>query len=285
VTITGANLAGVTAVMFGKVDAAVFTVTPTGQIVAESPAGTMGTVNVTVVTPGGTSKVSAADRFTYVALPVVTKLAPAVGPAAGGTLVTITGTNLAGGTVLFGTQQAKLKSIKATQIVAISPPGAAGTVDVTVATAGGTSALVAADRFAYAAAPAVSGLSPALGALKGGTVVTISGTNLAGATAVHFGKVPAKIETTADAQIVVASPPGRAGSVDVTVTTPGGTSAVTPGDRFTYRAVGAGGLPVPVGLTSTTSLAAAAPAAIDAALLAVLDDTSSAGKDRCQFDP
>ena len=154
VTITGANLAGATAVMFGKIDAASFNISPAGQIVATSPAGTAaGSVDVTVVTAGGTSKVSAADKFTYVAIPAVAKLTPAAGPMAGGTLVTITGTGLAGGSVFFGKQQAKLKSVTATRIVAISPAGAAGTVAVTVTTTGGTSALVAADRFTYAAGP------------------------------------------------------------------------------------------------------------------------------------
>ena len=42
-----------------------------GQIVVNNPAGTAGTVDVTVVTPGGTSPISAADQFTYVAVPAL----------------------------------------------------------------------------------------------------------------------------------------------------------------------------------------------------------------------
>ncbi|MGA2620421.1 MAG: IPT/TIG domain-containing protein, partial [Thermoguttaceae bacterium] len=67
-------------------------------------------------------------------------------------------------------------------------------------------------------------------------LVTISGTNLAGATAVHFGKVLAKIKSTADTQIVVTSPAGKSGPVDVTVTTPGGTSVPSALYQFTYAA-------------------------------------------------
>jgi hypothetical protein len=40
------------------------TVNSDSQITATSPAGT-GTVDVTVVVPGGTSATSAADQFTY----------------------------------------------------------------------------------------------------------------------------------------------------------------------------------------------------------------------------
>jgi len=65
VTITGTNLTGATAVMFGGTAAATFTVTDATHIAATSPAGS-GTVDVTVTTPSGTSATSSADKFTYV---------------------------------------------------------------------------------------------------------------------------------------------------------------------------------------------------------------------------
>ncbi len=269
VTISGANLAGATAVRFGKV-AAAFSSSPTGQIVATSPAGTAGIVNVTVVTAGGASKVSAADKFTYVALPAVAKLAPAAGPLAGGTTVTITGTNLAGGTVLFGTQPAtKLTSVKSTQIVAISPPGLAGPVTVVVTTAGGRSQALAADQFAYTAAPTVDGLTPASGGPYGGSIVTIRGANLAGDTAIHFGAGLAKIQSMSDTQIIVTSPPGKAGTVDVTVTTPGGTSVTSAADKFTYAVA-----------TKAPAIVSSGPATFhvnDLALLALAGQSSPSG--------
>ena len=66
-------------------------------ITADSPAGT-GTVDVTVTTPAGTSATSAADQFTYTVAvaPTVTGLSPTTGSQAGGTLVTITGTEFHG---------------------------------------------------------------------------------------------------------------------------------------------------------------------------------------------
>ena len=53
---------------------------------------------MTVTTPGGTSATSPADEFTYVAAPTVTSINPTSGPTAGGTTVTVTGTNLSGAT-------------------------------------------------------------------------------------------------------------------------------------------------------------------------------------------
>ena len=64
-TITGTNLAGATVVHFGTTAATNFTVVNDNTITATSPAGTAGTVDVTVTTPSGTSTTSAADQFTY----------------------------------------------------------------------------------------------------------------------------------------------------------------------------------------------------------------------------
>jgi hypothetical protein len=90
-------------------------------------------------------------------------------------------------------------------------------------------------------APTVSGINPTSGSPTGGTRVTVSGSGFSGATTVSFGSTAAKAFTVNnDTQITAASPPGS-GTVDVTVTTPVGTSATGPADRFTYAAEGAGG--------------------------------------------
>ena len=79
----------------------------------------------------------------------------------------------------------------------------------------------------------MTGVSPASGTTAGGTVVTIIGTNLAGATGVSFGGAAGKIIADTGTQITVTSPPGQ-GTVDITVTTPSGTSALTKTDLFAY---------------------------------------------------
>ena len=71
----------------------------------------------------------------------VTKVAPALGPLAGGTAVTITGTGFSGATAVdFGTVAATNVAVNAggTQITATDPSGT-GTVNVTVVTPSGTS--------------------------------------------------------------------------------------------------------------------------------------------------
>jgi hypothetical protein len=82
--------------------------------------------------------------------------------------------------------------------------------------------------------PVVSKVAPATGFTTGGTVVTISGAGFTGATAVAFGGISASFTVTNDASISATSPPGSAGVVDITVTSPNGTSSTSPADQFTY---------------------------------------------------
>jgi hypothetical protein len=87
-----------------------------------------------------------------VAAPSVTGVSPNGGPPAGGTSVTITGTNLTGASAVSfgGTAATRFAVNSMTSITAISPAGSVRTVDVTVTTGNGTSTTSAADHFTYA---------------------------------------------------------------------------------------------------------------------------------------
>nr|WP_249153943.1 IPT/TIG domain-containing protein [Janthinobacterium lividum] len=236
VTITGTGFTGATAVTFGATAATGFTVNSATQITATAPAGT-GTVDVRVTTTGGTSATSGADQYTFVAVPTVTSISPTAGPATGGTTVTITGTGFGSTTaVTFGATAATGYTVNsATQITATAPAGSAGTVDVRVTTAGGTSATSAADQFTYVARPVVSSISPTSGPTTGGATVIITGSNFSGTTAVTFGATAATGYTVNSAtQITATAPAGSAGTVDVRVTSVGGTSNTSANDQFTY---------------------------------------------------
>jgi hypothetical protein len=237
VTITGTGFTGATGVRFGTTAGTTLTVVSDTTITVRSPAHIAGVVDVTVITPRGTSVTSSADQFTYAPIPTVTGITPASGPQAGGTTVTITGTGFTGATgVRFGTTAGtSLTVTDATHIVITSPARTAGIVDVTVITPGGTSAIVYGDRFTYVPAPAVTSITPASGSVAGGTVVTIYGTGFTSATAVTFGETAGTGLTVVYANMIkVKSPAHAAGIVDVRVTTPGGTSTIVALDKFTY---------------------------------------------------
>ena len=63
ITISGSGFTGATEVDFGGVSAVITAISDT-EITATSPPGS-GTVDITVVTPSGTSFTGAADQFSY----------------------------------------------------------------------------------------------------------------------------------------------------------------------------------------------------------------------------
>ena len=220
VTIAGCNFNNVAAVDFGGVPASAITINSqglesqgciplsgfaSGSITVTVPKGPTngGTVDVTVTTTIATSATSGSDHFTYYAPPTVSAISPNNGTAAGGTAVTITGTNFQSNvnfiTVMFGGSPAAKYIVNSdTSITATSPaasiPNTTGTVDIVVSTNNGTSQTSAADKFTYnGTVTTVTGVSPSSGAAAGGNTVTITGTNFTDASAVKFGAVAATV--------------------------------------------------------------------------------------------
>ncbi len=187
------------------------------------------------------------DSGTISCDPVVSGVSSSSGPVSGGNTVTVTGSNFVGTpTVHFGSNLATNVSVTSpTTLTAKVPSGSMGTFDVTVTNApptgvggsGPTSSTSAADQYTYGLAPTVTSVSPNVGPLSGGTSVTVTGTNLGGASAVNFGANPATrvVVNGGGTSLTATSPPGALGAVDVTVTTTAGTSATSSADRFTYQ--------------------------------------------------
>jgi len=199
--------------------------------VSKVPLPVSGLGGVTAIAAGGNHSLAVS------ALPTVTGIQPRGGPFTGGTSVSITGTNFTGATaVRFGSVDAvRFRLESAGSITAVSP-GGAGTVDVTVTNGAGTSPTRVDDRFGYE--PVVSGVQPDSGPRNGRTVLTITGKDLAGATAVRFGSMNAvRFRVISQSSVAAVSPSGT-GTVNVTVTTPGGTSAISTADQFTYAVPG-----------------------------------------------
>jgi hypothetical protein len=87
---------------------------------------------------------------------------------------------------------------------------------------------------APAPTPKVASLSSSGGAATGGNVVDIAGEGLADVTAVHFGSNASVHVQPLSPYAVAAVAPAGAGTVDVTISGPGGSSATTGADRYTY---------------------------------------------------
>lgn len=181
--------------------------------------------------------------------PSVSRVSPDEGPEAGGTTITITGTNFPRGSsggcfvserdnefeVYFGTQRLEEPCVNPdSSITAVSPPGQ-GTVDVRVETPVSRTAIIPADQFTYRPPPTITEVSPKVGPESGGTEVTITGTNFTPTSTVTFGATAAtSVKVNSPSSITATSPKGS-GTVHVIVTTAGGASTfVGSAGEFTY---------------------------------------------------
>jgi hypothetical protein len=226
---------------------------PVGATGVFSPSGTMTFANTTLAALGaadfnntlaftGTGN-TGGDReirlhTATIALPTLTSVSPNTGTTAGGTAVTLTGTNFTGATnVTFGgTAATNMVVVNPTTITCTTPAGTAGAKSVLVTTPGGTNA--ANTLFTYVAPPSpptLTSVSPNSGSTAGGTSVTLTGTGFTGATNVTFGGTAATNRVVVNATtITCTTPAGTAGAKSVLVTTPGGTNAAN--TLFTYVA-------------------------------------------------
>ncbi|HWJ49538.1 MAG TPA: IPT/TIG domain-containing protein, partial [Solirubrobacteraceae bacterium] len=201
---------------------------------SDVPVAVSGLGSVVGISAGGSQVLADSEP-----IPAIAEVSPNIGSASGGNTVTLTGVNFTGASaVRFGTAAATSFTVTSpTTALAVAPAGS-GIVDVTIATAAGISPASPADRYTYMVAPVVAKLSVKTGSAAGGTSVTITGKELTGSTAVSFGGSPAASFTVNSATSITAiAPPGFAGTVDVTVTAVGGTSAVSTKDRFKYLPV------------------------------------------------
>ncbi|GGQ49348.1 IPT/TIG domain-containing protein [Couchioplanes azureus] len=179
------------------------------------------------------------QRPSGIVRPAVTALSVRGGLVGGGVKLTITGTNLTSASaVRFGKVRALFQPVvkgATTSLTATVPPNlAGGVVDVTVENPAGTSAATTATTYTYFPPPRVESLSTSTASVVGGTEVTVTGTALSGATVVKLGKATVRPVRVSPTSLVFKAPALAAGTVDVTVTTPYGTSPVVAAGRLTY---------------------------------------------------
>ncbi|MEX2230384.1 MAG: IPT/TIG domain-containing protein [Dehalococcoidia bacterium] len=156
----------------------------------------------------------------------------------GGTIATIFGTNfVTGATVTFGgVASTSVTVVSATQVKAVTPAHALGTVDVTVTNPDGLSATMH-NGFTYSATPpdplTISSVSPGISAANGGTTIAISGTGFIDGMAVSFGNYPAAgVVLQSSTLMLVTTPAGPTGTVSIIVTDPSGRAALSNGFSF-----------------------------------------------------
>ena len=230
VTINGANFFNVSSVKFDGSNVAVISTDSSGAwLKCTTLPGNDGAVKVDVITPYGRADLD--NAFMYGPPPTITSLSQSTGSTAGGTEVTIGGTNFIVGltSVSFNGGAALITAISSTQIIVLTPAGVAGLSDVTVNTSFGTA--TASNAFTYVVPiPIVTSCAPSN--ISSLSPVTIYGANFLGATSVTFDGYNATNiivvnngQINCDAPVIIPTP--NTPSI-VVVTTPIGSSTPTP---------------------------------------------------------
>ncbi|MFH8384622.1 IPT/TIG domain-containing protein [Kitasatospora sp. NPDC018058] len=243
-TITGTGLGSLSTT---KVNIGSTTVTPTAasstSVTFTIPPGCSGQANI-IATVSGVS--SNSKTFFYVAAPTCTSVNPNTGPAAPGA-VDVFGTGFATATsVAFGTVGTAVPTVLSDGHLTVTPPphGAfsdcTDAADVLVINTGGTSSPIGAQgHFTYYDLPAVTGVTPGTGA-AGTTGVNVAGTCFVDVSSVTFTLTTGGPSTPADNVNVTGvgsltlDVPGTlaAGTYDIQVINPGGTSTAVAADQF-----------------------------------------------------
>lgn len=198
--------------------------------------------------------------------PTITGVSPNTGLPAGGTIITITGTNFRspvrvivdpGAASGQAPKDAFVNTVTSTQIVAVTPSfnvsnGATLPVSITVIDEAGTAnqqSVTSANAFTYAAAvlsPTIRTLDPTSGPIDGGTRVAILGDAFQAPVQVFFGSAEAQVISINFHEIDVVSPTASqtaaggsgvvTGPVDVKVTNVASGKSATSPQQFRYVA-------------------------------------------------
>jgi hypothetical protein len=207
------------------------------RIRGTTPPGTPGVAPVLVENRVG--RVEVPGGFTYVEPVAVSAVAPAEGPAGGGTVLSIAGTGFTpDSAVLVGTRPAfEVRVESLSRLSAVSPPGTPGPAAVTVVNRNGTG--TRAGAFTYVPDLALFAIVPSVGPVAGGNPVRILGEGFRAGVQVLFGSVPAAQVTVRSVGEIAAVAPGAAapGTVDVSVATASGAARLAGG--YAYYAPGA----------------------------------------------
>lgn len=240
--VTGENFVSGLTAKFGNVDSQVLNVYNSNQIRIKVPPGTtLGAVDLTITNPDGQSG-SLQNAYNYIEppkppAPTVTAITPNTGPKIGGDIVYIDGTNFVNGVkVSFNGIAATVLNYYSASKIRIQVPASAvlGSVDVVITNPDGQSVTLPQGYTYTVVQPTITSLSPNNGALAGGDIIYVNGTNfMSGLNITVGGKTATLLNYYSSSSIRIQIPAGSsAGTVPLVITNPDGTSVST---SFTYN--------------------------------------------------
>lgn len=244
ITIYGQNFASDVKVFFGDKEAKIETIDSI-LITCVIPNGSVGKVDVTVKNVSSNKKYTLKDSFEYydeaVKNPKIIGLSINQGYLSGGENVTIYGENFSDTIeVYFGKNKATIKA-KSENLIIVAVPSAASAstvaVKVTDTSTNLSHSLSGAYTYIEEVLPElkVTGISSSEGNVTGGEQVTIYGKNFSSNVEVYFGTSKATITSNDDSVIIVKTPAGTKGTVDIKVKDLLNNEEFVLEDAYTYK--------------------------------------------------
>lgn len=167
-----------------------FTILSDAELALGPMGGLVGHRASVSVTLSGGEVLTLDETWRWVLEPTITQVIPHAGRTDGGEPVLLLGTGLTSDTVIyFGTQQATVLDAGPAGIEVVTPPAAAGFVDIRAENDGVTS--LRADAFEYFAGLEIFSVIPDRAAISGGTEVMIIGNGFNDDTVITFDGRPA----------------------------------------------------------------------------------------------
>ena len=217
------------------------TVTSATSITAVTPAYVSGALAADVVVNNGVSNAILSGGFIYQpALPTLLSITPSSGSMAGGTAVTVSGTNFTPSTTLSigGLAATSVNVVNATSLTAVIPAYVSGALAKNVVVSNSVGSATLTNGYTYLAiAPTVTNVLPGSGPTAGGTTITVTGTGFTPTTSVTVGGISATSVSVANATTLTAvTPVYVSGALTKDVTVNNGNSNATLAASFTYVA-------------------------------------------------
>lgn len=242
VTLTGTGFIPTTTVTLGGIAASNVTVDNVTTLTATTPAYASGSLikDVTVTNTAGSATLT--GGFTYSAIaPTLSNISPNIGPVAGGTTITLTGTGFTPSTTvqIAGIAATGITVNSATSLTAVVPAYVSGSLSANVVVNNGVSNAVLSGGFTYqAAAPTISTITPNSGSMVGGTSVTVNGTNFTPSTILTIGGIAAtSVNVTNATSLTALIPTYVSGSLVKDVVVSNSVNSATLSNGYTYTTV------------------------------------------------
>lgn len=244
ITVIGENFVNGSRVAFGNTELATTYLSKTQLRVATPIWPNPETVTLSVINPDGQSG-QLVDGFTFLQNPppTVTSLSPNTGLISGGGQVTVSGSNfISGASVYFNGEEIAATYISATQLrIKVPSWPSAAAVDVQVINPDGQQSAILSGGYVYTApapkpAPIVTKLTPNVGGINGGTIVTVTGSNIQSGAKIEINGVVVDATYLSSSQLRFRTPASAVtGPVPVRIINPDGQASEILVDGFTYQ--------------------------------------------------